>query len=394
MSQTNPTASAGAPPLSRLGNASLAVGAIAALVLAARAASGATAWAPSYLAAWLFVLGISLGALALAIVQRLTGGGWGETVRPVLEASLRTLPVALVLSVPLMFRLPELFAWMQPGNAGAQGRAWYLSVPFFAVRGIACFVIWLALARLLRQERPPPGGGTTQGNAAVGFVLYALTATFASVDWIMSLTPEWHSTVFGLLIGVGQVMSALSLAIMLAAALGQRSDETLHQRFHDLGKLLFAMVLLWAYLAFMQFLIMWIEDLPADIGWYLPRTQTSWSALGLVLAAAHFVVPFLLLLSRELKCRPPLLAAVAAIVLFACLADALWLVLPSFRRAGLDLRWSDLLALLAVGGLWFGSLARAIQAPAATPALGQPGEGISTPLPLAGEGPGVRVSAS
>jgi hypothetical protein len=300
--------------------------------------------------------------------------------RPVLDAALRTFPITVLLAVPLMFRLPQLFAWMQaPGGAG-EGRAWYLSVPFFAVRGFACFVIWLALARLLHREWQPQGSARAQApraTAALGFVLYALTATFSAVDWIMSLTPEWHSTVFGLLIGVGQVMSALSLAIIVGARLALRADPARAGRFHDLGKLMLALVLLWAYLAFMQFLIMWIEDLPSDIGWYLPRTQTSWSALGLFLAATHFVLPFLILLSREVKRRPGLLAAVAGLMMLACLADAYWLVLPTFRPQGFEMQWSDLFALLAVGGIWLGSLMRAIQAPAAVPQRGGPQEGIA-----------------
>jgi hypothetical protein len=376
----NPPASnrPASPTLIRPSTACLAAGGIGALLLVVTAASGGPAWAPSYLAAWLFVLGISLGAMALVIVHQLTGGGWGRAAAPMLEAALRTLPVTLLLAIPLALRLPELFAWMRAGDAAAQGRGWYLSVPFFALRAFVCFAIWLALARLLRQDPPPRGGqgAAASSRAAVGFVLYALTATFAAVDWIMSLTPEWHSTVFGLLIGVGQVMSALSVAIIAASALASRVDETVRRRFHDLGKLMLALVLLWAYLAFMQFLIMWIEDLPEDIGWYLPRTQTSWSVLGLLLAATHFVVPFLILLSAEVKRRPPALAAVAGLILVACLADAYWLVLPTFRPQGFEMRWSDLFALLAVGGIWFGSLARAIRVPASVPAPGEPQEGI------------------
>jgi hypothetical protein len=340
----------------------LLAGGVGAVLLIAHAAWSGQPWVASYLFTWLFVLGICLGSVALVIVHDLTGGGWGQAGRPVLQAALRMLPATALLAIPLLFKLPDLFSWMRAAGATREeGVAWYLNVPFFCVRAAVYFGIWLWLARLLRDDRPAQAD-RRQLVASSGFVLYAATTTFAAVDWMMSLTPRWHSTEFGLLIGVGQVMSALCAAIIGAALLDRRLDEDRRRRFHDLGKLLLALVLLWAYLTLMQFLIIWIEDLPDDITWYLPRMRTSWSGLGLFVVVGQFVLPFLVLLSRDAKRRPPVLGAVAALVLFACLADSFWLIVPTFRPGGFEIRWNDLFALLAVGGVWLGLLIRVIGA--------------------------------
>jgi hypothetical protein len=354
----------GIASMRRWATSSLAVGAAAALLLIAQAALSGQPWMASYLFAWLFVLGISLGSMGLVIVHNLTAGGWGQAGSAVFQAALRTLPATALLALPLLFRLPDLYAWMNPGSAAAaeQGRAWYLNVPFFCLRAVVYFAIWLWLAWLLRDDRPVQQAARRQLVASAGFVVFALTTTFAAVDWMMSLLPQWHSTEFGLLVVVAQVLSALCAAIIGAALTGGHPDEQGRRRFHDLGKLLLALVLLWAYLALMQYLIMWIEDLPDDIAWYLPRTQTSWGGVALFVVVAQFALPFLALLSRNAKRRPPVLAAVAALVLLGSLADTFWLIVPTFRPGGFEILWSDVFALLAVGGIWLGLLIRAIQA--------------------------------
>ncbi len=341
---------------------SLIVAAAAAAWLLAAGASGVLGWLSAYLCAWLFVLGLSLGSMALIIVHNLTGGGWGWSIRPFLEAAQRMFPINLLLALPLLVRITTVLPWIGDARPPATidpGQLWYLNPRFFSVRALLYFAVWLTLARILRTD-PARATRPAPGTAALGFVLFALTTTFAAIDWMMALAPEWRSTGFGLLIGVGQVLSALSGAIVWAAVSGSRSDPRRSAHFHDLGKLLLALVLLWAYLAFMQFLIIWIEDLPSEIGWYLVRTHTSWSELAFFIAGAHFIVPFLLLLSRRAKTAPPVLAAIALLVLCACLADTYWVVVPATRPLGLSLHGIDLVAMLAVGGLWFGLLARAI----------------------------------
>ncbi len=338
---------------------------------------GGQPWLPSYLFVWLFVLGLSLGSLAWVAVHNLTGGDWGQAAGPFFQAALRLFPLNAFLAVPLLVAPAGLLPWMRTAGAPDEGfvaaQHWYLNSAFFYVRAIIYFAIWLGIAQQLRSDGASPPHPrarrrpSLQAVSAVGFVLYAITTTFAAVDWTMSLTPPWHSTVFGLLIGTGQALSALAGAIVFGAALTREVDEPLRRRFHDLGNLALALVMVWAYLGLMQFLIIWIEDLPDEIAWFLLRSQTSWSALTWFVVVAHFARPFVLLLSRGAKRAPAVLAAVASLVLLACLADSFWLIVPNFRPRGFELQWSDLGALLAIGGLWLGCLLFIIGRPAADP---------------------------
>ena len=379
---------AASPVARRLGTACLLAAGAGALLLIVAGRQSGQSWLPSYLFVWLFVLGLSLGSLAWVVVHNLTGGDWGDAARPFLQAALRLFPLTALLALPLLVAPAQLLPWMHT-TAGAPeagfvaGQRWYLNSTFFYARAILYFAIWLGLARLLRSDRalaphlPARREPSLQAVSAVGFVLYALTTTFAAVDWTMSLTPRWHSTEFGLLIGTGQALSALAGAIVCANALAAEVDAPLRQRFHDLGNLALALVLVWAYLALMQFLIIWFEDLPDEIPWFLLRSRTSWSALTSFMVVAHFVLPFLLLLSRGAKRAPAVLAGVAALVLLGCLADDFWLVVPVFRPRGFELQWSDLGALLAIGGLWLGCLIFLIGRPAAEPLRGALAQGTA-----------------
>jgi hypothetical protein len=362
----------------RLAVVCLSAAAAGVLLLIVVGRQGGQSWLPSYLFVWLFVLGVSLGSLAWVAVHNLTGGGWGQAAGPFFQAALRLFPLNALLAVPLLFAPAGLLPWMRttagaPDEGFVAAQHWYLNSAFFYVRAILYFAIWLGIAQQLRSggASPPHSRArrrpSSQAVSAVGFVLYAITTTFAAVDWTMSLTPPWHSTVFGLLIGTGQALSALAGGIVCAAALAGDVDEPLRRRFHDLGNLTLALVMVWAYLALMQFLIIWIEDLPDEIAWFLLRSQTSWSALTWFVVVAHFALPFAFLLSRGAKRAPAVLAAVATLVLLACLADSFWLVVPNFRPRGFELQWSDLGALLVIGGLWLGCLIFVMGRPAADP---------------------------
>jgi hypothetical protein len=362
------------------------VAALGALGFAVAAyADRATAF-QSYLFVWWFLLGISLGSVAMLAVHDLTGGGWGEVVRPALDSAVRLLPLVLVLVVPLLFGLADLYAWARPDAVATDPllatKRWYLRVDFFLVRNAIYFVVWLALAYLLRKrafardpQAPLAQRERLRATAAIALLLYAGTVTFAGVDWIMSLSPRWYSTTFGFLVGIGQTLSAFAFATARAAwrlrdAVGSQANlpsaapasgrlpGDVAGLFQDLGNLLLMFVMTWAYLAFTQYLITWAEDLPNEIAWYLPRVDTSWHAVALLLVAIHFALPFLVLLSRRAKRVPRALGALAALLVFAHLVDSFWLVVPAHRPAGFTLAWTDVAAIAALGGLFAAAFLR------------------------------------
>ena len=355
----------------------------------------------SYLFVWWYLLGISIGSSAMLAVHNMTGGGWGELVRPWLEASARALPLVLILSLPLFFVMPDLYAWMRPEALAAdpvlRGKRWYLSFGFFVIRNAVYFAVWLATAYLLRKwafarapDAPLRDRERLRAISAFGLLLYAGTVIFAAVDWIMSLMPHWYSTTFGLLAGIGQTMTAFSFAIACAAyeyrdAVGaqanlpstgpidKRRPGDIPGLFQDLGNLVLMFVMTWAYLAFTQYLIIWAEDIPNEIAWFLPRVDTSWHDVALFIIAVHFALPFLVLLSRRAKRIPRTLGALVALLLFAHLVDSFWLVAPAFRRDGITIAWSDVLAVAALGGIFVAVFQRLVrtQQPAAPRAPGK-----------------------
>jgi hypothetical protein len=343
----------------------------------------------SYLLAFLFWAGLSVGCLALLMIQHLTGGAWGLVTRRLLEAASRVLPMVAVAFLPLLLGLGELYVWSHPEEVAKdpllQHKSAFLNVPFFVARSAFYLLAWTSMAHLLsrwslRQDTNPSAslGARLRGLSGGGLVLLALTITFASVDWAMSLDPHWFSTIYGALFMIGWVLAALAFAI---AALSLLADQPPFlgvlkaAHVHDLGKLLLAFVMLWAYVSFSQLLIVWSGNLPEETPWYIQRLHGGWQWVALLLVLFHFVLPFLMLLSRDLKRRAPLLGLVAAAILLMRFVDLYWLVGPSLQGHGADhalgVHWLDLLAPLALGGLWLFSFARQLRGRPLLP-LGEP----------------------
>ena len=305
----------------------------------------------SYLFAWLFWLAPALGSLGLLMVHALTGGDWGLALRPALLAASRRLPLLGVLLLPVLVGVGVLFPWAdaQAADPGLDPQRWWLNVPFFVVRAGIVFGLWLWLAHGLRHRLATPAAGRW---AAGGLVLYVITVSLAAVDWIMSLLPRWHSTTLGILVGTAQLLAAAGLAVWVSVT---RRDSTspawTARRLNDLGSILLVLVLAWGYLAFMDYLTVWIADLPAETAWYLPRVQTGWRWLGAFLALFHLALPFAVLLSRQAKQRVAWLAGVALWLFVAQVGYVAWLVLPGLRDHALA--WSDPLAWIGIGGLWW-----------------------------------------
>jgi hypothetical protein len=319
----------------------------------------------SYLVGWVFWTGVALGSLALLQVHTMTRGSWGIAGRRVLEAASRTLPWMLLLFIPLAFGFSELYPWSRPEAARdhiLEKKAEYLNVPGFYIRLLIYFALWLflmfSLNRLAaRQDREadPSLIAKMKRIAGPGIVLWALAVTFASVDWLMSLDPHWFSTIYGVWLMGSMGLSALAFLILFSAWLSQREPMNAVLRpghFHDWGKLMFACTMLWAYFSFSQFLIIWSGNLPEEISWYKHRISHGWGFLAIFIVLFHFALPFLLLLSRDLKRNPRLLLRVAALMIVMRLVDLFWQVEPGFEEQAPAFYWLYAAAPLAVGGLW------------------------------------------
>jgi hypothetical protein len=271
--------------------------------------------------------------------------------------------------VPLLFGLPKVFEWAQPELVKAspilQEKAPYLNVTFFIVRAVIYFAFWMACAWLLnlwslRQDRGevavvPSDTVRFRTLSAPGLLFLVLSITFASVDWIMSLDPEWYSTIFGLLTTASWGLSGLALAVAVLASLSPVEPLAVvltPRHFHDLGKLMLAFVMLWAYLAFSQFLIIWSGNLPEEIPWYLERLRGGWGYVSLLLLLGHFVAPFALLLSRDLKRNRAALAKVAMFIIFMRFVDTIWLVGPTWEHHGFPIHWMNIVLPLGMAGIW------------------------------------------
>ena len=341
----------------------------------------------SYLFAYLFWNGIALGCLSLLMIQHLTGGRWGLAIRRLLEAGTRTVPVLVLLFLPVVLGLKRIYPWAGSAQSDPTIRhaidlkQAYLNVPFFLGRAVFYFAVWFLLARVLNRVSLESDLGMDLRRARLlrsisggGLLLMGLTITFMSVDWSMSLDPRWFSTIYGMLFMIGQALSALALCIVLISRIGEErplSAVANADTLHDLGKLMLAFIMVWAYFSFSQFLIIWSGNLPEEIPWYLRRFQGGWRLVGLFLVVFHFAVPFLVLLSRGVKRRARTVGMVAFAILAVRVVDLFWLVRPEFPHTGLDLHWLDVTLPIGIGGVWLGVFAQQLKTRPLLP-LGEP----------------------
>jgi hypothetical protein len=324
----------------------------------------------SYLMAYLFWLSVSLGCLAVLMLHHLVGGSWGAMIQRVLEAGTRTLPLLALLFVPILLGMGFLYEWSLPSVVAKEGilqyKRWYLNIPFFVIRAIMVFAVWLTLAHYLNQwsqRHEETAGQPIQANyryrlqslSAGGLVAYGLTMSFASFDWVMSLDPHWYSTLYGLIFIASQALSAYAFAIIVVSRLADVAPlrhVLTTQRIHDLGNMLFACMMLWAYLSFSQFLIIWSGNTAEEVPWYVRRSQGGWQWIAMLLFLVHFALPFVLLLMRVMKRHLKALAGVAAVLLIAHVLDQFWLVLPELHPSRLTIHLMDILAPIGMGSIW------------------------------------------
>jgi hypothetical protein len=322
----------------------------------------------AYLMGYLYWLAPALGSLAIVMLHQMTGGAWGFAVRRLLEAGARTLPFMALAFVPIALGIHDLYEWSHPSVVSVDPillhKQRYLNQTWFLIRAAAYFVLWIALAITVvrlseRYDRKLSLKALRRLKTVAGFgvALYVLSMTFASFDWGMSLEPHWFSTIYGVQFIVGQGLATLCLAIVVASRIARHEPFSRWldaPKFHDLGNLMMAFVLLWAYVSFSQFLIIWSADLPEENPWYLKRTGHQWQAMALLLVVCHFAAPFFILLMRAAKRNASRLALIAIALLAMRSVDIYWVLAPAFREGEFQPHWLDLVAPIAMGGLWIG----------------------------------------
>ena len=365
--------------LQRLGMGAGLVGVV--LTIVGFVLAGPERFFQAYLVAYAFWIGIVLGSMALLMVYHLTGGAWGLVIRRPLEAAVRTLPFMAALFLPIVFGMGHLYHWTHADVVAADPillqKEAYLNSGFFIVRQALYFLIWMTMGSLLTKwsaEQDRTGDPALVRKLSIlsggGLVVYSLTVTFALIDWTMSVNPHWFSTMWGPLNMVGQGLSALSFAIVILIMLAQSAPlqgviSSAH--LHDLGKLLFAFLMLWAYLTFSQFLIIWSANVVEEIPHYLARWDNGYQWVSAFMVLLHFALPYALLLSRDIKRDWKRLRLVATWVLAARVVDYYWHVAPEFHTGGVSIGLLDVAVPIAIGGIFLALFAANLKTRALLP---------------------------
>ena len=378
------------PLLNRIQKSALIVGIVGLMAVLAGAFISRQAFFQAYLLGYLFWVHLALGCLAGIMLHHLVGGRWSFAIRRFFEASAMTLPLLALLFIPLLLGLPALYPWINPEEVAhsvlMQHKAVYLNESFFIGRTVFYFVVWIGLAYLLnrwsfQQDQTGEAGlfearlkNKMRTLSPPGLILLVLTSTFASFDWMMSLEPEWFSSIYGVLFVAGEALVAIAFAIIMVKLFENQkplANWVSVGVYNDLGNFLLAFVSFWAYIAFSQYLIIWSGNLPEEITWYITRTQGGWQYIGLALIMFHFALPFAVLLSRTVKRQAQVLTVIAIFIVFMRLVDLFWLTMPALRPT-LSLHWLDVVVPVAMGGFWVALFAWHLQRKSLVP-LHDPG---------------------
>jgi hypothetical protein len=342
------------PDLSRFQRMALGVAVIGIIATVAGALINSGQFYRSYLVAYLFWLSFALGSLGIVLLHNVVGGRWGVLIRQFLESGVRTLPLMALLVVPILIGIPVLYHWSHAEAVASdhvlQEKQAYLNVPAFVGRTVVYFLIWIGMSLLLKRRRREGA----KAISAPGLIIFVFSVTFAAVDWVMSLEPHWYSTIYGAILLVGQVLQTIAFCIALVYLLSDReplSRVIEPPLYHDLGNLMLAFTVLWAYTSFSQFLIIWWGNIPEETPWYLRRSHGGWQFVSVALVLFHFAVPFFILLSRYVKRRGRLLARVAMFIVAVRFLDLLYWVEPSHHEYA-GVHWLHLATVLAIGGVW------------------------------------------
>jgi hypothetical protein len=359
------------PPVVRtIAQRSLIVGVVFGVIAILLAVKNPEEFYRAYLLGFMAWLGVALGSMAIVMIRHLTGGGWGVVIRRILGAAMRTLPLLAALFIPILFGIHKLYIWAQPLDQIADKHLrehleditrTYLTTRGFILRAVFYFAVWNLLSFLLshwskQTDRAGARDNTDRFKAVSGpgLILYGFTISFAAIDWVMSLDPSWISTIFGLVILIGEVLSAMCFAVVVERILFNYKpmSEMLTPDFvHDHGKWMLAFTMVWAYFNYSQWLIIWAGNLPSEITYYLRRLNGGWGYVGLFIVIFHFAVPFGILLSRPFKRNIRKLVWLAAWLMLMRYLDLFWIIEPNFSKT-LNIPLADVVVPIAIGGLW------------------------------------------
>ncbi len=321
----------------------------------------------SYLFSFSVFTTISLGAMCFVILQFLTRAGWSVLVRRIPEYLMSNIGIMFLLFIPILFGIHELYHWSHHDAVEAdyilQGKAPYLNTSFFIVRGIIFFLIWIILSKIFLGKSELQDYDSNKGHTAflqrispVSLILYGLTLTFAFIDWIMSLTPHWYSTIFGVYIFSGAIVGFLALNSIIYILLykkGILKDVITIEHFHDLGKLLYGFNIFWSYIAFSQYFLIWYSNIPEETVWFADHFAGNWNTVAIVLSVGHFGIPFLLFMSRHAKRYLWVHFGMAIWLLMMHILDLYWIIMPTVSPKGIHVSVTDISTFLFIGGVYF-----------------------------------------
>lgn len=321
----------------------------------------------SYLFSFLFFLTISVGAMFFVLIQSLTGATWSTVVRRVPEHLMQNIMLMALFFIPIFFGLHDLYHWTHQDAIAAdpllQWKVPYLNIPFFSIRAVLFFCIWFLISRLYFKKSISQDTSkdvriteTLRKLAPVSLIGFALTVTFAFVDWVMSLTPHWYSTMFGVYMFAGSVVgffAVTSLVYIVLIRKGFFANVITKEHFHDLGKLMYGFNIFWAYVAFSQYFLIWYSNIPEETLWFQEHFSGSWESFGWILSVGHFAIPFFIFMSRHVKRNLSFHAGVSAWLLFMHLLDLYWLVLPNIAKKGIHVSVVDITSFVGIGAIYF-----------------------------------------
>jgi hypothetical protein len=316
--------------------------------------------------AFAFWATVTLGGLFFTLIHNTTHAMWSTVLRRIIETIMMTVPVMAILVIPVLFGIHDLYHWSHEDavatDALLQKKAAYLNIPFFIIRTIFYFAVWMVLSfylyRISKQQDKsfdPEQKEKLRKRSAPSILIFALTLTFASFDWLMSLDPHWYSTIFGVYIFAGSFLSAIAFVVLVLISLHKRNiltDVITVEHYHDLGKFLFSFTVFWGYMAFSQYFLIWYANIPEETIWFLHRWEGSWKYITMVLVFGHFVVPFLALMPRAAKRNLKFMRIISIWILLMHFFDLYWLVIPTLHKHGFHFSWMDLTAMVGIGGIF------------------------------------------